>query len=460
MQQEDGMVHAHKERGQALVLIILAIVGILGFAALALDFGRYFLERRRAQNAADAAAYAAAYAGATVAGNFWQNAGVNSAQLNGFNDLDWGTNATAEVDVQVHHPPIRGRYAVATDTINPNEYYQVIIRQKVDQIFSQFVYSGGLWVETEAVARSTTKMSFGGGGTMVACCPNCCDAITATGGGIINILNGNLMSSSIVSNDPLDGGLCHSVKITNNTTLNILNGDVFAAGSVYKGNQLTFEFDIFQNTAVPDSCSYPYTPLCAGLPTNPPVTSPEKDKDLYVPGIYSSISIDGAKKVTTLSPGMYCLDGDFTVNSGSLTGADVMIVMRSGSLKIITKQPVILEAPTGTGIEGDGTNPTWSGFLVFMPADNKSIVYLGGGGTTTYTGTVFAPGELDPNPFTIPDHGTYDKKCVIQGSQTEKTTLNSSIICYSIRVAGANELNIQNESKNNAIQPGSIELPE
>ena len=51
-----------KESGQVLVLIVVAIVGILGFAALALDGGMLLSERRRAQNAADAGVMAAALA--------------------------------------------------------------------------------------------------------------------------------------------------------------------------------------------------------------------------------------------------------------------------------------------------------------------------------------------------------------------------------------------------------------
>src|SRR5512133_1472468 len=71
------------EKGQVLVFIILAIVAIFGFAALAVDFGRVFSERRRAQNAADAAAYAAAYAGAKS--QDWKAAGIASSQINGYN---------------------------------------------------------------------------------------------------------------------------------------------------------------------------------------------------------------------------------------------------------------------------------------------------------------------------------------------------------------------------------------
>ena len=52
------------ERGQVLVLLVLALVGLLGFTALAIDGGMVYSDRRTAQNAADAAALAGAGAAA------------------------------------------------------------------------------------------------------------------------------------------------------------------------------------------------------------------------------------------------------------------------------------------------------------------------------------------------------------------------------------------------------------
>ncbi|MCI0553607.1 MAG: pilus assembly protein TadG-related protein, partial [Anaerolineae bacterium] len=56
------MTNKNSEKGQALVLIALAAVGLFAFAALAIDGGRVFSDRRHAQNAADTAALAAALA--------------------------------------------------------------------------------------------------------------------------------------------------------------------------------------------------------------------------------------------------------------------------------------------------------------------------------------------------------------------------------------------------------------
>ncbi len=75
------------EHGQALVLIILAIVALFGFTALAVDFGHIYAERRRVQSEADTAAFAAAEA--SINHPDWSHdeilsAGVNEAVLNGY----------------------------------------------------------------------------------------------------------------------------------------------------------------------------------------------------------------------------------------------------------------------------------------------------------------------------------------------------------------------------------------
>ena len=51
----------HSDSGQALIWFALSLVVLLGIAALAIDVGRLYGERRRMQNAADAAALAGAH---------------------------------------------------------------------------------------------------------------------------------------------------------------------------------------------------------------------------------------------------------------------------------------------------------------------------------------------------------------------------------------------------------------
>src|SRR5512147_3254392 len=56
------MTSKRNEKGQALILIALAAVGLFAFAALAIDGSRVYSDKRHAQNAADTAALAGALA--------------------------------------------------------------------------------------------------------------------------------------------------------------------------------------------------------------------------------------------------------------------------------------------------------------------------------------------------------------------------------------------------------------
>jgi len=65
----------HGERGQVLILVAVALLVLLAFAALAVDVGHLYGERRQMQNAADAAALA----GARVLCENWASAATREA---------------------------------------------------------------------------------------------------------------------------------------------------------------------------------------------------------------------------------------------------------------------------------------------------------------------------------------------------------------------------------------------
>src|SRR5688572_9036918 len=96
-----------QERGQAILLMAVAMVGMLGFAAVALDGGNIYAEQRRAQSAADNAVLAGAYqymTGITTTSTI-SNAAVANAAAN-----DFDNNSTSNW-VKFHRPPVIGAYA-------------------------------------------------------------------------------------------------------------------------------------------------------------------------------------------------------------------------------------------------------------------------------------------------------------------------------------------------------------
>lgn len=448
------------EKGQVLVFIILAIVAIFGFAALAVDFGRVFSERRRAQNAADAAAYAAAYAGAKS--QDWKAAGIASSLKNGYNDTDAAQNSGAVTDVRIFHPPVRGKYSVASESINPNEYYQVIIRTRVDKIFSQFVYKDDLWVEVEAVTHATVQMGFPSGAAIVATCTDCCAAIKIGGTGDVFIEGG-----SVISNSTKKADNCPSAWRNGTAVINVTGGSILTAGDKFRddtnkdckdkdGNIVSpcTQADSIGKLEDPQTYYYPYVPSCSFDTAHTYTTSKFNSTATLSPGVYKNgIQVAGKGTVITLSPGMYCLDGNFSVPSGSVIGSNVMIYMRKGSVSINTSQPVSLAAPTEDAncIHDDAIQAgfCWSGFLFYMPPANLGTISLAGGGTTSYTGTIYATGEVQGG----------GAKCSILGSQ-EETKMKTSIICYTVEVGGTNSLNIVYDPNLNAQSPGSLELTE
>src|SRR5689334_13463044 len=56
------MIIKASERGQALILVTLAAIGLFAFGALAIDGSRIYSNKRHAQNAADTAVLAGALA--------------------------------------------------------------------------------------------------------------------------------------------------------------------------------------------------------------------------------------------------------------------------------------------------------------------------------------------------------------------------------------------------------------
>jgi Flp pilus assembly protein TadG len=84
------MMKTLSEKGQAIVLVAFAAIGLIAFAALAIDGGRIFSDKRHAQNAADSAALAVALGLARGGGNLTQEelntVGWESAAINGYDD--------------------------------------------------------------------------------------------------------------------------------------------------------------------------------------------------------------------------------------------------------------------------------------------------------------------------------------------------------------------------------------
>jgi len=124
-----------RQQGQVIVILAIGLIGLLAFAALAIDGGMVYSHRRQAQNAADAAAMAAALA--KVKGKDWQTAAQSQAIANGFDVA----NDPKVIAVDVISPPEIEPFKSDPDR---DQYIQVTITSEVESSFLHVVFPGVL----------------------------------------------------------------------------------------------------------------------------------------------------------------------------------------------------------------------------------------------------------------------------------------------------------------------------
>lgn len=429
------------EKGQALILIVFCLVAILGFAALAIDGGRTYSEKRRAQNAADAAAYAAARAAAE--GENWRAAAMSQLQMNDFNDPDLGLNPGNPLDIVVYNPPQDGPFSAGEIDPNddPNQYFQVKITEAVPQSFSQLVFNGEMNVSVEAVARAQPILAVSHGNAMHATNTSACNAVWFDGGGETHVDGGNVYSNSTAV------GNCSSGQQNGSGAVRVTGGDIRVVGSwqtvggsgtvapnPLEGHPVSGPSDGVTHMALADVP----TPNCSGLPARD-----TSSHDLQ-PGVYDGIAIHNG--TWTMAPGMYCLTDDFRVNGGDLTGEQVLIVMQSGSVDMSGNADIRLIR--ASSIE-DSDGNQFGGMLFFMPTNNPGGIDLGGNAGTIFAGTIYAPGPRNSSK----------NKCTF-GGNSGTIGIKSNIVCDTIEIHGNANVEIFYKEEQNYRLPPMIELSE
>lgn len=391
------------EKGQALILIILAIVAIFGFAALAVDGGRIYSERRRAQAAADSAALGAAYeaaSGKTVTQA--RKKVMDLAAANGFeNKLGPGGVPIKENEVLVEYfsPPTSGPYK------GDNLYHQVRITERVDPIFSQLLYGGETEIVVEAVTYSNKgcKTCYSPGNAIHALNAKAGKALRFDGGVNVTVANGSIFSNSDASDSGDKNGVSGDIVVENGkvTVVGGWSGD--KSGVSPKPIEGVDHLSV-PSVAVPD-CAHEDLGSMVG----------NKGGTLNPGRFPSGVKINGGDWV--MNPGMYCIEGGFTVNgNATVKGEGVFIVMMSGDLKLNGNGEVQLKYANDLK---DKKGTQWGGMLVYAPHGNTAGVSLSGGNNTMYSGTIYIP----------------DAECSLGGT-SDSYGYYAKIMCDTIKIHG------------------------
>jgi len=338
------------ERGQSLVLVVLAIIGLVGLTAVSIDGGIAYLDRRNAQNAADAGALAAALT--KIRSGNWSEAGFARAGSNGY-DNNGITNT-----VVLNNPPVSGPYSGNSD------YIQVQITSHVRTFFAPVVGITTITNEVEAIARarpgSNAPMFLGN--AIVSLAPEECGAFNAHGSQELRVIGGGIHVNSNCEPDAFDQ--------------NGTSGTVVAPSITVVGGADT------QGTVTPAPTEHAQ-PLPDIIYPNPTCSEDASmlDTDTLGPGtVHGSFPPGG---VTDLAAGIYCITGAFTTSGNDeLTGSGVVLVLQAAGITLNGNSRIQLSAPT---------SGPFAGLLIYLPPGNSSTVTINGTNDSTFTGSILAP---------------------------------------------------------------------
>ena len=204
------MINSNKsEKGQALVLIALGIVVLIGFIALGVDVGMSYSGRRQSQNAVDAAAMSAALS-KCAGGNqsAFTTAARTAATTNGFTDNSATDNT---VQVRVNNPPSSGTYQ------GNAAYIEVVITTTTQPIFSQVINTSPTISIVRAVSHctqgssgNTTQPGLGGEVALLALSPTANGAVTNSGASEVDVDGGVLVNSTANATSSSTGAMIQS----------------------------------------------------------------------------------------------------------------------------------------------------------------------------------------------------------------------------------------------------------
>ena len=361
------------ERGQALILISLAAIGLFAIVGLAIDGSNKYSDRRHAQNAADSAVLAGALAKLRGNTTTWKLDALDRALENGYDD----NHVTNEVEVysctQVE--------ANCGPYVNNPKFVQVVITSHVNTYFARIIGIAQTHNVVNAIAMADsgyTGPAFGGNAVVsVAEAGNGFDAHGTpdwilTGGGIY--VNSNNSSAATCGGDA--GVISPSVTV--------VGGASFSCHTVTIGTTT-------QNTGT----KIPYSTYSAWFPRQPACNgTASKSGGQWHPqngADGSKVSFDNHDDMD-FAPGLYCVINSPGSTHGQITGTGVTFYMMSSSFSMKFNGGGTLTASAPTSGE-------YKGVLLYLAPQvdvngnllNTQALDMRGNGTANIVGSVIAP---------------------------------------------------------------------
>lgn len=403
------MIHKNSEKGQAIILIVFAIVGLIGLTGLTVDGGLVYSDRRQAQNAADSAALAAALAKSR--NENITTAAQNVATTNGYNN----NGTTNIVTVTIASSPA----GVCPPLAINNQDITVEITSFVDTTFSTVV---GIQQVSNTVTATTRA----------------CDTYIAP------IFGGN----AIVGLNPNTNGCAFDKGNSNAANWTVTGGGIFSNGCAYSNNSNSVTLDddkcvtavgtasIFTCSQAGAMINYPAEVLaimppdpCDGTPGDVglPQPAPNGDSVYITDGVYCITNFDAYDKKDIIldNATLYVTDTVFNLKfagGGGFSGTPTETGTYSSYYMIIAYDPTPCTA--------------------FNDNDAQVIQYRGNGAGALY-GTILAPSA-----------------CIDFRGNSNGSAVHSQIIGYMVSSNGNASVSVDyqaNENRQQSVNP-TIEL--
>ena len=444
-----------QERGQALVIIALAVVGLFGFSALAIDGSRVFSDRRNAQNAADTSALSAALA--KIRKEPFVPAAEDRAQSNGYvTDADSKVEVNLCNDTLITTPcqgiPTTGKpeqqdpanyiQVKITSTI-PATFGRIVGRQEFTNIVTAIAYSGP--VDPQPVVNGAALASLKEDGDK-----------TLLGNGNVNL---EVHNSGVFNNSRNNCG----TQINGLGSYWVETQFQFVSGTYCQGagNGSLNPVEQVNSIDYPPKFNIPKPTIsCSG---NGSIESPNATngfKYIVSPGNFGAQTLNSVFPVI-FEPGNYCFSGSFKINGTAPVTADyVRFKVTSGDWSLggtstlTCNDMLVYIKDQGDGVIFGGSNKiecnnvtfyaetgkvSWEGntivrlfapeggdykgLLIYMPYGNNEELMISGNANSELTGSIIAVSS--------------DIK--IAGN-TGTTGLHSQIIGYTVTIEGNSNL--------------------
>jgi len=354
------------QRGQAIVLIALAIVGLLGITALAIDSGNAFSDRRHAQMAADNAALAGALAKTNPSGNIGYAINMITSR-NGY---------TSGVTYVIGGPFVNCKGA-AVDPVNHSDpddnisqYVQVTIHSSVNTFFGPVIGITRLNNCVFGIARAQPEKldTFMSGQAIAAMDCHAKDAITVSGSGSAVVIGGGIFSNS--DHD------AYSMLINDQSALGLPKPPLSSVGTS-NTDGLPYDPASQLECDVPEEMLPPVPPAGCDVTYN---DFPPNDTDEWV-----DVGTHHGDPVTIIKSGVFCITGVMgNPEMETAEGVTETFVLVNLGLSWSSSTQVTLRAPT------DPANP-FNGILIYAPKGNTHELKFNGTAGIDIEGSIIAP---------------------------------------------------------------------